>query len=73
MKLQTYWYLISITISLYEHYAIIDKKMVWYGNMNLLSNIKEHDYMMRISNQQLIYELLQETKEIIKRKSTNEN
>lgn len=64
--------MISITISLYEHYAIIDKKMVWYGNMNLLSNIKEHDYMMRISNHQLVYELLQETKEIIKRKNINE-
>ena len=46
--------------------AIIDKEMIWYGNMNLLSNVKEQDYMMRISHQQLVYELLQETQKVMK-------
>ena len=55
-----------VTSSLYEHYAIIDKEMIWYGNMNLLSNVKEQDYMMRISHQQLVYELLQETQKVMK-------
>lgn len=52
--------------SLYKYYAIIDKEIVWYGHMNLLSNIKVHDHMMRIQNHQLIYELLKETKNKIK-------
>lgn len=34
--------------------------------MNLLSNVKVHDHMMRIRNHQLIYELLKETKNKIK-------
>ena len=55
-----------VTSSLYGHYAIIDKEMIWYGNMNLLSNVKEQDYMMRISHQQLVYELLQETQKVMK-------
>lgn len=57
---------VIVTSSLYEHYAIIDKEMIWYGNMNLLSNVKEQDYMMRISHQQLVYELLQETQKVMK-------
>lgn len=57
---------VIISSSLYKYYAIIDKEIVWYGHMNLLSNIKVHDYMMRIQNHQLIYELLKETKNKIK-------
>lgn len=57
---------VVVSPSLYGHYAIIDKEMIWYGNMNLLSNVKEQDYMMRISHQQLVYELLQETQKVMK-------
>lgn len=44
--------------SLYEHYAIIDKEITWYGSMNLLSKVKKEDNMMRITDLQVVYELL---------------
>ena len=44
--------------SLYEHYAIIDREITWYGSMNLLSKVKQEDNMMRITDQQVVYELL---------------
>lgn len=31
-------------------YAVIDKEVLWYGSMNLVSNIKEEDDEMRIVN-----------------------
>lgn len=46
--------IIVITLqSLYEHYAIIDKEITWYGSMNLLSKVKKEDNMMRITDLQV--------------------
>lgn len=44
--------------SLYEHYAIIDKVITWYGSMNLLSRIEIQDNMIRVNGQQVVYELM---------------
>ena len=41
-----------------ERFAIIDKSLVWYGSMTLLSNEKEDDSLMRISNPAIAEELL---------------
>ena len=42
-----------------ERFAIIDKSLVWYGSMTLLSNEKEDDSMMRINNPAIAEELLE--------------
>jgi hypothetical protein len=35
---------------IHSKYAVIDKEVLWYGSMNLVSNIKEEDDEMRIVN-----------------------
>ncbi len=42
-----------------ERFAIIEKSLVWYGSMTLLSNEKEDDSLMRISNPAIAEELLE--------------
>ena len=42
-----------------ERFAIIDKSLVWYGSMTFLSNEKEDDSLMRISNPAIAEELLE--------------
>ena len=42
-----------------ERFAIKDKSLVWYGSMTLLSNEKEDDSLMRISNPAIAEELLE--------------
>lgn len=44
-----------------EHYAVIDKKVVWYGSMNLLSKDDVEDNIMRIISDQIAEELLELT------------
>lgn len=41
-------------------YAVIDKEILWYGSMNLLSNIKEDDDEMRIVNGNVARALVEE-------------
>ena len=49
-----------ITLHKYrERFAIIDKSLVWYGSMTFLSNEKEDDSLMRISNPAIAEELLE--------------
>ena len=42
-----------------SRYAIIDREIVWYGSMNLVSTIKEDDDEMRIVNKDIAMALLQ--------------
>jgi len=44
---------------MHEHFAVIDKQIVWYGSMNLLSQEKEDDNLMRVSSQEIAQELLE--------------
>ena len=34
----------------HERFAIVDKTLIWYGSMNLLSNPKEEDSLMRLES-----------------------
>lgn len=42
-----------------ERYAIIDQSIVWYGSINLLSNTKDDDNIMRIISPSIAEELLE--------------
>lgn len=42
-----------------EHFAIIDKEIIWYGNMNILGRINVEDRMMRIKSIEVAAELLE--------------
>lgn len=44
---------------MHEHFAVIDKKIVWYGSVNLLSNAKEEDNLMRVKSKEIAQELLE--------------
>ena len=44
-----------------EHYAIIDKEIVWYGSVNLLSKEDAEDNLMRVSSKEIAAELLELT------------
>ena len=42
-----------------EHYAVIDKKLVWHGGMNLLGKVDVYDNLIRVENEQAAAELLE--------------
>ena len=44
---------------MHEHFAVIDKKIVWYGSVNLLSNAKEEDNLMRVKSKEIAQELME--------------
>ena len=41
-----------------EHYAVIDKKLVWYGGMNLLGKEDAWDNLIRVESVKAAAELL---------------
>lgn len=43
----------------YERFAVIDQSIVWYGSMNLLSNAREDDNLMRITSPSIAQELFE--------------
>lgn len=45
----------------HEHFAIIDRALCWYGSMNLLSQEKEEDSLMRLTSPKIAEELIQLT------------
>lgn len=53
--------MVSQVPAMHEHYAIIDKEIVWYGSMNLLSGEKEDDDYMRVVSKEIAQELMEIT------------
>ena len=49
---------VSFVDSIPSRYAVIDKEILWYGSMNLVSNIKEDDDEMRIVNRNVAKALI---------------
>lgn len=48
-----------------EHYAVIDKKLVWHGGMNLLGKEDAYDNLIRVENEQVAAELLDITEQML--------
>ncbi len=44
---------------IYEHYAIFDKEIVWYGSVNLLSREKNDDNIIRVVSKEIAQELME--------------
>ena len=44
-----------------EHYAVIDRHLVWHGGMNLLGKADAWDNLIRVENEQAAAELLEMT------------
>ena len=42
-----------------EHFAVIDRSLVWYGCMNLLSREREDDNLMRLQSEEIAQELIE--------------
>ena len=42
-----------------EHYAVIDRKLVWHGGMNLLGKADVFDNLIRVENEQAAAELME--------------
>lgn len=47
------------TSNRHERFAVIDKNIVWYGSINLLSKEKPEDSLMRIESKEIAAELLE--------------
>lgn len=50
---------IKLQEHMHEHFAIIDKEIVWYGSMNFLSRAKADDNLMRVKSKDVAQELLE--------------
>lgn len=48
-----------------EHYAVIDRKLVWHGGMNLLGKVDVYDNLIRVENEQVAAELLEMTDDML--------
>ncbi len=57
---QTGFYIKTVEESC-EHFSIIDRSIVWYGNINILGNAKMEDSMMRLTSQEIAAELMELT------------
>ena len=44
-----------------EHFAVIDREIVWYGSVNLLSKEDAEDNLMRVCSKDIAAELLEIT------------
>ena len=44
-----------------ERYAVIDDEIIWYGNINLLSNKHEEESIMRVVSKEIASEILEMT------------
>ncbi|MCR4886084.1 MAG: hypothetical protein K5919_04130, partial [Clostridiales bacterium] len=49
---------ISESPQLHEHFAVIDRRIVWYGSANLLSRTREEDDMIRLLDAEVAEMLL---------------
>ena len=45
--------------NMHEHFAVIDKNIVWYGSVNLLSREREDDNIMRVVSVEIAEELME--------------
>ena len=52
-----------------EHYAVIDRKLVWHGGMNLLGKADAYDNLMRVENEHVAAELMEITEQIFRKAS----
>lgn len=50
---------VRLNSSMHEHFAVIDKEIVWYGSLNLLSRGKEDDNLIRVQSTEIAAELLE--------------
>ena len=51
--------MVRLTAEDTEHYAIIDRHLVWHGGMNLLGKADAWDNLIRVENTQAAAELLE--------------
>ncbi|MBO4898927.1 MAG: hypothetical protein J5509_01420 [Lachnospiraceae bacterium] len=58
---------IRTTLDEGEHYAVIDRKLVWHGGMNLLGKADVYDNLIRVENEQAAAELMEITERIADR------
>ena len=55
---------VSLTDSESEHFAVMDKKLVWHGGMNLLGREDAWDNLIRVESVKAAAELLEMTKKL---------
>lgn len=60
-KLKSAAFDVKLVKSVCEHYCVVDKEIVWYGSVNLLSKEEEEDNLMRVCSKEIAAELLEMT------------
>ena len=56
---------VRLTADACEHYAVIDKKLVWHGGINLLGKADYYDNLIRVMNEQGAAELLEISEQVL--------
>lgn len=56
---------VRLTTESTEHYAVIDRNLVWHGGMNLLGKADAWDNLIRVENSQAAAELLEMSASVI--------
>ena len=57
--------IVRLTDAETEHYAVIDRCLVWHGGMNLLGKTDAWDNLIRVENVQAAAELLEMSEEAV--------
>ena len=57
--------MVRLTDSEGERFAVIDRKLVWHGGMNLLGKADVYDNLLRVRNEEVAAELLAITNEML--------
>jgi hypothetical protein len=58
-QLMNYGFDVMCSDTVSEHFAIVDKSIVWYGSMNFLGREDVDDNLMRIEDIEVASELLE--------------
>ena len=58
---------VRITEEESERYAVIDRRLVWHGGMNLLGRADAWDNLIRVENTQAASELLEMTESVLEK------
>ncbi|MBQ9061792.1 MAG: hypothetical protein IJ121_03035 [Eubacterium sp.] len=51
--------MVRLTVEDTEHYAVIDRHLVWHGGMNLLGKADAWDNLIRVESTQAAAELME--------------
>ena len=62
--LKSYGINVKVRSNLHQKFAVMDRRLIWYGSINLLGNNTADETVMRLENTDIAMELLQNADEL---------